>query len=148
MSPCQAGLGPSKITIGWFPGMSTGYLAKRTNIKYVSFGMKMLLYQKSPCITWNIPGLLTSHILPDNYHSLDKEADTVQSTCTYLEDDSNYFIRSLNTQYLLFSRYKILIKRTCLPGRVSWPTRKIFVFLDKQQSHIITKATNVNYMIL
>ena len=112
MSPCQAGLGPSKITIGWFPGMSTGYLAKRTNIKYVSFGMKMLLYQKSPCITWNIPGLLTSHILPDNYHSLDKEADTVQSTCTYLEDDSNYFIRSLNTQYLLFSRYKILIKRT------------------------------------
>ena len=62
--------------------------------------MKMLLYQKSPYITWNISGLLTSHILPDNYHSLCKEADTVQSTRTYLEDDSNYFIRSLNTQYL------------------------------------------------
>ena len=100
MSHCQAGLGPSKITVGWFPGMSMGYLAKRRNKKHVSFGMKMLLYQKSLYITWNVPSLLTSHILPDNYHSLDKGADTVQSTCTSLEEASSYFIWSLNTQYL------------------------------------------------
>ena len=113
MSPCQAGLGSSKITNGWFPGMSMGYLAKGRNRKYVSFGMKMLLYRKPPYITWNVPGFLTSHILPDNcYHSLDKGADTVQSTCTYLEKASSYFIRSLNAQYLQLSRYTILIKRT------------------------------------
>ena len=96
--PCQADLGPSKITIGWLPGMPTGYLTKRTNRKYVSFGMKMLLYQKLPYITWNVPGLLTSHILLDNYHCLDKGADTVQPACTYFEEASSYFIRSLNTQ--------------------------------------------------
>ena len=58
--------------------MLRGYSAKRTNIKYVSFRAKMLLYQKSPYPTGNVPDLLTSHILLDNYHSLDKGADTVQ----------------------------------------------------------------------
>ena len=92
MSFCQAGLGPLKITIGWFTGISTGYLAKRAQRKYASFGMKMLLYQKLPYPTWNALGLLPSHTLPDNYHFLDKGTDTAQPTCAYLEEASSYFI--------------------------------------------------------
>lgn len=71
--------------------MTMDHLAKTANRKDISFGIKMLLYQQSSCPTGNVPVLLTSHNLPDNYHSLDKRADTVQPSCSYLHKATNVF---------------------------------------------------------
>ena len=113
---------PKMISVplsSWFPGISRGFLAKRSNRKDVSFGVKMLIYQKSPYTSWNNPGLLTFHTLPDNYHPLDKGADTAQPTCTFLQEASSYFFKSLNIQCVQFSRYNILKNRTLSSWK--WP---------------------------